>query len=326
MTLVWALVALLAGLVLLWKCADYLVCGAVGIAERFGLSPFVIGLTIVAMGTSAPEVAASVAAVFTEGGGDIAIGNVCGSNIANLALVAGVVALIRPMRIQRPTLWREIPIMISVVLLLGWAVWNGTVGRLESLLLLGVFGGFLLWTVKLGRASRKVCEPVESTACISCSPPASLVPSIRLVMLGLIGLAVGARMAVYGATVLGRAIGLSEAVIGLTIVSIGTSLPELITCVVAAVKKHDDISVGNLVGSNIFNTLLVTGVSGLSRPFSVSARFSGGIDYWVMVGVSLVFAGLSWIGRGRIGRFPGMLLLSLYVGYLAYLFFVAPAG
>jgi cation:H+ antiporter len=322
MTLVWALVALLTGLVLLWKCADYLVCGAVGIAERFGLSPFVIGLTIVAMGTSAPEVAASVAAVFTEGGGDIAIGNVCGSNIANLALVAGVVTLLRPMRIQRSTLWREIPIMIGVTFLLGWAAWNGTVGRFESLVLLGVFGGFLLWTVKLGRASRIVCEPV---ACISCSPPASLVPSIRLVVLGLIGLAVGARMAVYGATVLGRAIGLSEAVIGLTIVSIGTSLPELITCIVAAVKKHDDISVGNLVGSNIFNTLLVTGVSGLSRPFPVSARFSGGIDFWVMVGVSLVFAGLSWTGRGRIGRFSGVVLLGLYVGYLTYLFLVAPA-
>lgn len=326
MTLVWAIVALLTGLVLLWKCADYLVCGAVAIAERFGLSPFVIGLTIVAMGTSAPEVAASVAAVFSEGGGDIAIGNVFGSNIANLALVAGVVTLIRPMRIQRPTLRREIPIMIAVALLLGWVVWNGTVNRPESLVLLGVFGGFLIWTVKLGRANKPPPEPVDISACITKSREASLGPSIGLVVLGLVGLAGGARMAVYGATVLGRAIGLSEAVIGLTIVSLGTSLPELITCVVAALKKHDDISVGNLVGSNVFNTLLVTGVCGMSRPFAVSSRFSGGVDYWVMVGVSLVFAGLAWRGRGRINRGSGVVLLTLYTGYLGYLFLVAPTG
>jgi cation:H+ antiporter len=326
MSLVWAIAALLTGLVLLWKCADVLVCGAVAIAERFGLSPFVIGLTIVAMGTSAPEVAASVAAVFSEGGGDIAIGNVCGSNIANLALVAGVVTLIRPLRIQRATLRREVPIMIAVVLLLGGTLWNGTVGRWESLALLVVFGGFLAWTVKLGRSNMQASSPVEGAVRAAGGSSVALLSAVWRVVLGLIGLALGARMAVYGATVLGRAIGISEAVIGLTIVSIGTSLPELITCVVAAVKEHDDISVGNLVGSNIFNTLLVTGVSGLSRPFEVSARFAGGNDYWVMVGVSLLFAGLSWGGRGCIKRRAGIVLLGIYVAYLCYLFLVSPVS
>jgi cation:H+ antiporter len=153
-----------------------------------------------------------------------------------------------------------------------------------------------------------------------------MVRASLLVLGGLLGLALGARLAVYGATVLGRAVGLSEAVIGLTIVSIGTSLPELITCVMAARKGHDSISVGNLVGSNIFNTLLVTGVAGLARPFTVSARFAGGLDFWVMVGVSALFAALAWYGGGLIRRRAGLLLVGLYAAYLGYLLLAAPAG
>ncbi|MFC1765769.1 calcium/sodium antiporter [Planctomycetota bacterium] len=319
MNLPLAIITLAAGLILLWKCADLLVSGAVALAQRLGMSPLIIGLTVVAMGTSAPEVAASVAAVLDgPGGGDTAVGNICGSNIANLALVGGVITLMRPLLIQRTIMLRELPVMLVTGLIMGHSLRDGNVSRMEALLLLAVF--FSLVAGAIYAARQKSISSVGDLAIPAAADvDNSLGKAFLLIFAGLVGLTVGARMAILGATYVGKLVGMSNAVIGLTIVAIGTSLPELITCVVAALKGHHDISIGNLVGSNIFNTLLVTGTAGLIRPFSVGERFSGGIDYWVMMAVSLGFTAMAWAWRGRLSRLGGGILLGTYVAYMAYL-------
>ncbi|UCD48930.1 MAG: calcium/sodium antiporter [Phycisphaerales bacterium] len=307
---------LIGGLLLLWKGADVLVQGAVGIAERLGVSQLVVGLTVVAMGTSAPEAAASIAAVLNARG-DIAIGNVYGSNIANLALVGGLVALISPLQVRARTLKREVPAMLFVAVLLWPILCNLALSRPEAFLLIGIFVAMVVYTVRTAQGQ------IRDNSVAKPPPPdthhGGIAKNIIFAALGLIGLSLGARMAVSGAVTIGVAIGLSDAVIGSTIMAVGTSLPELITCVVAALKGHHDISVGNLVGSNIFNTLLVTGTAGIVRPFLVGPRFAGGIDFWIMVAVSGGFALAAIAGRRVVGRFSGVLLLAAYVGYLVYL-------
>jgi cation:H+ antiporter len=316
MNVILAIVLLVVGLFFLWKSAELLVAGAVRLAEQLGIAPIVIGLTVVAMGTSAPEVAASIAGVLEDtGGGDIAIGNVFGSNIANLALVGGLVALIRPLRIKKMTLKREIPVMLGMGLFLWFFVKNAYVSRSEACILLLVFISLLVVTIYLAR--------VEGIAIIETEYKAEAVQDgwgkcLIYIVIGLVGLALGAKMTVTGAVEIGRKIGLSEGVIALTVIAFGTSLPELVTCVVAALKKQDEISIGNLVGSNIFNTLLVTGGAGIVKPFEISARFAGGTDYWIMIAVSAAFAVVAFVGRRVIGRIGGIVLLLGYIVYLVY--------
>ena len=331
MNIIRAIVLLAGGLVVLWKCADLLVAGAVVLAKRLGVSQLVIGLTIVAMGTSAPEVAASIAAALRDAG-DVAIGNVYGSNIANLALVGGLAALIRPIRVQGQMLRREMPVMLAVGLLLWPVLGNLHLSRAEGAGLLTVFAALIILTVYAARKDKKLAtvrkdslgedtekddevdsrlrgnDKIKSGNGIKC---------VLFVVIGLAGLAVGAKMTVEGAVFIGRAAGLSEAVIGLTIIAFGTSLPELVTCVVAALKGHHDISIGNLVGSNVFNTLLVVGTAGVIRPFGIAARLAG-VDYWIMIIVSAVFIAMAFIGR-RIGRISGTILFAGYIGYIVYL-------
>lgn len=318
-----AIALLIGGLLLLWKGADVLVKGAVGIAERLGVSQLVVGLTVVAMGTSAPEVAASVAAVLNARG-DIAIGNVYGSNIANLSLVGGLVALISPLRVQARTLRREIPAMLFVALFLWPVLRNLMLSRSDALVLIAIFAAMVIYTVHTARGEAR--DALRANPPAAGKPGTSIPRHIVFVVLGLAGLSVGARMAVSGAVSIGTAIGLSDAVIGSTIMAVGTSLPELITCVVAALKGHHDISVGNLVGSNIFNTLLVMGAAGIVRPFHVAARFAGGIDFWIMVAVSGGFALAAIVGRRTVGRLSGVLLLAAYAAYLVYLLTFTPAA
>jgi cation:H+ antiporter len=321
MNTIWAVFLLAAGLAILCKCADYLVAGAVGLARRLGLSPLLIGLTIVAMGTSAPEVATSIADVLRPAGGDIALGNVYGSNIANLALVGGLAALISPLIVKPSLLRREIPVMLAVAFLLWPLLYNLSLARAEAILLLFVFTALLALIVysarKEGLAPARAEQIQQEVTKIQ--KPRSLTIDIFLIAIGLVGLAVGAQMSIAGAVFIGRRIGLSEAVIGLTIIAVGTSLPELATSVAAVVKKEHDISIGNLVGSNIFNTLLVTGAAGAIRPFQISKRLIGA-DYWIMIAVSLVFAAIPILSKRRIGRLSGALLLAIYMAYLVYLF------
>ncbi|HPC95957.1 MAG TPA: calcium/sodium antiporter [Sedimentisphaerales bacterium] len=316
----WAIVFLTVGLLLLWKGADLLVNGAVGIAQRLGVSQLVVGLTVVAMGTSAPEVAASIASAL-GGRGDIAIGNVYGSNIANLALVAGLVSLINPLRIQAQTLRREIPTLLIVSLVLWPILRDRSLSRPEGLLLFVLFIGLLVYTV---RAARRGALLIGAGEVPVVAVPSGVGNHVVLIGVGLAGLSVGARLAVGGAVKIGTFIGLSDAVIGSTIMAVGTSLPELVTCILAALRDHHDISVGNLVGSNIFNTLLVSGAAALVRPFAVDHRFAGGIDFWVMIGVGVAFAISAIVGRRVIGRAGGVLLLSIYGAYLAYLLACGP--
>jgi cation:H+ antiporter len=311
MNIFWACLLLAGGLVILWKCAELLVSGAVGLAQRLGVSPLIIGLTVVAMGTSAPEVAASIAAAVKDAG-NVAIGNVYGSNIANLALVGGLAALIRPISIRKRTLRREIPVMLLVTLLLWPFVQNLYLSRLEGFLLLGVFAVLILLTVYL---ARRGAEPGPRH---SCHRTRATGHEILFVVIGLAGLALGADMAVRGAVFVGRQVGLSEAVIGLTIIAFGTSLPELATCIAAAVKGQHDISIGTILGSNVFNALFALGVAGVIRPFDIVGRLAG-VDYWVMVIISAAFAGVALIGRRLISRASGALLLCGYIGYMVYL-------
>jgi len=321
MDLILHIILLAAGLLILWKCAELLVAGAVGLARMLGVSSLIVGLTVVAMGTSAPEVAASIAGVLRKaGGGDIAVGNVFGSNIANLAFVGGLIALIRPLRVQRKTLFREIPVMLLVALLLWPLLHNSNLSRPESIILLAVFAGLIFLTVYAARReSKQPGHQSESLEPDAKQETRSAWKNILFVLIGLAGLALGAKMAVEGAVFVGIEIGLSERVIALTVIAFGTSLPELVTCVVAAIKGHHDISVGNLVGSNIFNTLLVTGAAGVVRPFDVTPRLAGGVDYWIMVIVSAAFAGAIIIGKCTIGRVSGTLLVCAYFGYIIYL-------
>ena len=320
MNLTWSIFLLAGGLLLLWKSADALVAGAVGLADRLGISPLIVGLTVVAMGTSAPEAAASIAAVLKQAGGDLAVGNVYGSNIANLALVGGVIALIRPLEVKRSTLLREVPVMLGVELLLWPMFISGDLSRSGAIMLLAVFCGLIGLTAWAARRQSTQGEQIISVVSETVPRPAGSMKRLGfLVVIGLCGLAISAKMTVEGAVYIGKQIGLSEAVIGLTIMAVGTSLPELVTCVVAALKGHHDISVGNLVGSNVFNTLLVVGAAGAVRPFDVSARFAGGLDFWIMIGVSVGFAFFVVAGRRILGRMGGTLLLCAYVGYIVYL-------
>jgi cation:H+ antiporter len=324
MDLILYIILLAGGVVILWKSAELLVAGAVGLAQKLGISSLVVGLTVVAMGTSAPEVAASIAGVLREaGGGDIAVGNVFGSNIANLALVGGLVALIRPLRVQRKTLFREIPVMLAVSLLLWPFLCNSHITRTKGIILLAVFAALVLLMVYAARREAKqpvtIVENPESDAKHAAR---SVKKNVLFVLVGLAGLALGAKMAVEGAVFIGLEIGLSERVIALTVIAFGTSLPELVTCVVAAIKGHHDLSVGNLVGSNIFNTLLVTGAAGIVRPFEVGSRLAGGADYWIMVVVSAVFAVLIIISKRVLGRVCGLLLVCTYISYIIYLLLV----
>jgi cation:H+ antiporter len=286
-----------------------------------GISSLVIGLTVVAMGTSAPEVAASIAGVLSgPEGGDIALGNVFGSNVANLALIGGLIAILRPLRIKKKTLMREVPVMLLVALLLWPMLRDSRISRGEAFSLMAVFAGLILLMVDIARREgRGTDADIEIPDPDAQHSPETLSKSVILAIAGLVGLTAGAKMTVAGAVFVGDWIGLSKAVISLTVIALGTSLPELVTCVVATLKGQHDISVGNLVGSNIFNTLLVTGAAGTVRSFDMNERLAAGTDYWIMIAVSGTFAFLAVVGRRTIGRIAGVLLVCIYAAYIVYL-------
>ncbi len=320
--LLWAIILLPVGLAILIKGADWLVDGAVALAKQLGMSPLIIGLTIVAMGTSAPEVAASIEATLNNKPG-IALGNVYGSNIANLALVAGLCAIIRPITVPRAALRRDIPIMLAVSLGLYGILYNLQVGYAESILLLVLFVGIILFMVhserKRAQKDNHITEEQKS-AVEHAAPhqPKTRWISSLLILIGLLFLAGGAKITVASAEVIGKHAGLSETVIGVTIIAVGTSLPELLTCLIAALKGHDDLSIGNLVGSNIFNTLLVIGASGLAKPYSIEHQpeLIGGF-YWMMIIMLVLFSALAFAFK-KISKFTGAVLLICYGGYIAY--------
>lgn len=300
-----SVVCILAGFVLLVKGADWFVSSASGIARRLGVSPLVIGLTIVAFGTSAPELAVSVTAAL-RGANEIAVGNVVGSNIFNLLVVAGGSAILCPLVADRTLLRRDWPCStLAALLLTGMLLTGNNITRIESLILLVLFAGMLLWQIRGTQA------PVETGA--EEHRPAWVLALLIVVGIGCI--VAGGQLAVNGATGLARNFGWSESLIGLTIVAIGTSLPELVTSIVAARRGENDIAMGNVIGSNLFNILCILGLSAFLNPISVAP--SAVMDAALLTILSLVF----WLvaRRGVLPRVAGGIMVILYVVYTGYL-------
>lgn len=323
MTLMTA-VYLIAGLVLLVAGAEFLVRGAARLAAAFGISPLVIGLTVVAFGTSAPELAVSVQSAWA-GAGDIAIGNVIGSNIFNVLFILGLSALIVPLVVSRQLIRLDVPVMVGASLLGYFLAYDGSLGRLDGALL---FGCILLYTVFLIVKSRRENsangdEFAEEYGLREQAKPYAWLVNLGLLILGLAGLVLGSNFLVEGAVALARALGLSELVIGLTVIAVGTSLPEVATSIVAAVKGERDIAVGNVVGSNIFNIFSVLGLAALVSPKALAVSPNAiGFDFPVMIAVAIACVPLFFSGY-MINRWKGLLFFAYYLIYTTHLIVVA---
>jgi len=298
---------IVSGFIILTLGAEALVRGASAIALRLGIAPLIIGLTIVAFGTSAPELAVSIKSALAGNSG-IALGNVVGSNIVNIGLILAVTALIRPIQVQSQMVKRDIPIMIAASILVWLLLLDGDVSFLDGLILFSLLVGYLVFSYKSASSSTEELDLDER--------PQSPFISILLIVIGIAMLVGGGILFVDGAIDLAKHFGLSEVVIGLTIVAIGTSMPELVTSVMAALKGQSDIAIGNVVGSNIFNLLGILGATALIHP--VSALGFNEIDFISMIIFALLVLPFAWSGL-RIGRREGVVLLMGYLGYTSYL-------
>lgn len=312
-----SIIFLIIGFLLLVKGADYFVYGASSIAKKLRIPSFVIGLTIVAFGTSAPELAVSLSAAL-KGSNDIAIGNVVGSNIFNTLVVLGASAAITPIAVEKGIIKKDYPLSIFVSILLGILSLDiflfhapaMTLGRIDGIILLAVFAFFMYTTLKDGFKHRSESKETEGNQNIS------LWKSIFICIIGLAGIIIGGDLSVDGAKEIARAFGLSEALIGLTIVAFGTSLPELVTSIIAAKKGESDIAVGNVIGSNIFNILLILGLSATILPMSVSNTYL----YDIVILILIMIATFIPIAKTKkVGRGMGVTMIITYILYTAYL-------
>jgi cation:H+ antiporter len=304
---------IIGGLLLLVAGGEGLVRGAVSIAKKLGVPVIIIGLTIVSLGTSAPEMVISVMATL-DGKPDIAIGNVIGSNIANILLILGLTALVYPVATDPAVIKRDgILMMLATVLLVVFAE-GGMVGRTEGMILLAITVGYLFSLFY--RSRQKSESPMLEDFEEETSFDYDIFTAIILVVGGLAALVFGAEFMVEGASELARMFGASEGVIGVTIVAIGTSAPELVTCLVAAYRRHSDIAVGNVVGSNFFNITAVLGVASTTSPMAVSEEFLN-IDIWVMVITSTLLIPLM-LSDKKVTRTEGGMMVLWYAGYLYY--------
>lgn len=306
---------IVAGLVLLFFGGEALVRGAIAIAARLGLSPMLIGLTVVGFGTSAPELMVSANAALA-GQPDIAIGNVVGSNIANILLILGLALVILPIGAYPASLRRDLMVMVAAALVMYALVFLPVIPRLAGLLLSASLVGYVVYAY---RAERRLSPTIDTapTSNEQTVTKLSTLAAVAFVIGGIAGLVFGAQLLVTGATNIARAFGVSEAVIGLTLVAVGTSLPELATAIVAAVKKEVDVVLGNVIGSNIFNVLFIIGLTAIISPIPVADRFAA-LDAPVMVGVSCALLLLT-IGLRQSGRATGLVFLAAYIAYTAML-------
>ena len=307
-------ILIIGGLVMLYFGADWLVQGAVTIALHFGLSPLLVGLTVVALGTSLPEALVSVQASLDNQGG-MALGNVIGSNILNIALILGISALIQPLKVDSHLVKADVPLLVGSSFLLIVLLEDFHISRMEgAFLLLGIIfyvcGNIM--TVKRTSHEEDKIEGME----IPEDPSKNLLRHIGLLFLGLIALALGSNFLVSGAVDLARIWGLSEALIGLTIVSIGTGTPELATALMAAYRNTADIAIGNAVGSNLFNIMFVVGLAGLVAPMDATGINSS--DLYVMFGLTILLLPTVWTGM-VLDRKEGFLFVAIYVAYIYYL-------
>ena len=301
------------GLVLLYAGGELLVRGAASLALRMGVTPLAVGLTVVAFGTSAPELVVSVDAAL--GGADgVSLGNVVGSNICNIGLILGLSALIRPAAVEAKLVRFDAPLVLAVSIVLIVMLADGRLSRAEGAALLAGLLGFVVWTFRQARRERRAVR--EEFADQSEAAPARALPAIAMAAAGLVAMVFGGHLLVEAAIGGAAALGVSPAVIGLTVVAAGTSLPELATSVVAAVKGQGDVAVGNVVGSNLFNILGILGVTALVRPLSLGGV--GPVDLGVMLAAAVLLLPLL-VTRRRLTRPEGALLLAGYLGYLAWL-------
>ena len=305
---------IVGGLVLLYFGADWLVRGAVTLALHLGLSPLIVGLTVVALGTSIPETLVSVQAAIGHQGG-IALGNVIGSNILNIALVLGLSALLHPLKVDSHLVKADVPLLVGATFMLVVLLEDMHISRMEGAFLLLCIMGYVvgnIMTVKRTSPKEDVIEGME----VPKDTSKTLKKDIGFLCIGLVSLTFGANYLVSGAVDLARLWGLSEALIGLTIVSIGTGTPELATALMAAHRKTSDLAIGNAVGSNLFNIMFVLGIAGLIVPMdAVGIRSS---DLYVMLGVTILLLPTVWTGY-VLDRKEGFVFLAIYVGYLYYL-------
>ena len=307
-------ILILGGLVLLYFGADWLVKGAVTISLKFGLSPLIVGLTVVALGTSLPEALVSIQATLDNQGG-IALGNVIGSNILNIALILGLSSLLQPLKVDSHLVKADVPILVGASFLLIVLLEDFHISRMEgALLLLGIvfYVTGNIMTVKRTSPAEDQIEGME----VPEDPSKNLLRDIGFLILGLIALALGSNFLVEGAVDLARIWGLSEALIGLTIVSIGTGTPELATALMAAYRKTADIAIGNAVGSNIFNIFFVVGLAGLIAP--INGTQISPSDLYVMFGLTFLLLPTVWTGM-VLDRKEGFLFVAIYVAYIYYL-------
>ena len=309
--MLWNWIWIVASLALLYFGAEGLVRGSASLALRLGLTPLVVGLTVVAMGTSMPEVLVSVKAAL-EGRGDLAVGNVVGSNIFNIGVILGLTALLSPMKVQFQLIKIDSPIMVAVSLGLVALLWDGAVSRVEGAVLLA--GLIIYVTGNVWMARRTATKDVEAEFAEGVPARSGSVLFDILFILGGLGvLVIGARLLTDNSVALARGFGVSEAVIGLTIVAAGTSVPELAASIVAAMKKEPDIALGNVIGSNIFNILGILGVASLIAPLAAPdiSRF----DLWSMVAIAAVLVPMLWTSM-KLSRAEGTLLFAAYCGYV----------
>lgn len=309
------IILLIIGFGVLIKGADWLVEGGSALAKRYHIPDLAIGLTIVAFGTSMPELVVNVFAAY-QSHSDIVFGNVIGSNNFNLFAILGIAGIISPLVVQSSTVWKEIPLSFLAALLLFILVSpflfaeGNVLSRIDGVVLLIMFSLFLFYVYKQLKT--------DDTPKLIQYKGLSTIKTWSYIVLGLLFLVLGGRLVVVNAVEIATNLGISETIVGLTIVAAGTSLPELATSVVAAIKKNNDIAVGNIIGSNIFNVLLILGVSALIRPISYNIRFNQDL-YLLGVGTILLFMAMFFGKKHKLDRWEAAILLAIYIGYTIYL-------
>lgn len=313
-----ASLAVVLGLALLVYSADRFVEGSAAAARHWGMPPLLIGMVVVGFGTSAPEMTVSALAAL-QGNPGIALGNAYGSNITNIALILGLTALISPVVVHSQVLRKELPLLTAVSLLAAWQLHDGEVSRADAWVLLGVFAAVMGWSIWQGTRKRRDALGHEMVQELR-EHAMPLRQALFWVVAGLLLLVVSSRLLVWGAVEIAQALGVSDLIIGLTVVAVGTSLPELASSIVAARKGEHDIALGNILGSNLFNTLAVVGIAGMISPMQVGPEvFSRDMLVMVLLTVSLFVFCYGFRGPDRISRPEGGMLLLAYVAYTVYL-------
>lgn len=313
-----SLVAIAAGLALLVWSAGKFVEGSAVTAGHFGMPPLLIGMVVVGFGTSAPEMVVSALAA-AQGNPGLALGNAYGSNITNIALILGITALIAPIAVHSQVMRKELPILTGVTAFAAWQLLDGELSRGDAVGLLLVFAGLLAWTIWQGMSQKSDALAGEVTAEMS-AHAMPIRKALLWLVVGLLLLILSSRILVWGAVDLATAFGVSDLVIGLTIVAVGTSLPELASSVIAARKGEHDLALGNILGSNLFNTLAVVGIAGMISPMAVAPEvLSRDVLVMAALTVGLFVLGYGFRGPGRINRFEGTGLLLCFVAYTTYL-------